>query len=694
MPETFHFQHPEWFLLLLPLLLLWWRVRRPGVHDSPWRRLCDARLLPYLLVNRADRAGRLPAWLLAGGWLLTVIALADPVWDRQPQPVFRSQDARVVVLDLSNSMLAADLPPSRLVRARYKVADILDRSPDGQTGLVVFAGDAFTVAPLSNDTDTIRSLLQPLEPGLMPVQGSRVDLGLTQAMELLTQAGQARGDVLLITDGYTGKDALQAARTLHAAGYRLSVLGVGTAAGAPLSDGQGGYLRDASGNIVMPQLDTDALRELAAAGGGHYAGISGTDQDIRYLLADLSGSLSRESERTDLTTNTWQSRGPWLVLLLLPLAALVFRRGWLLVLVLQVGTGMGLPRPAMALGWDDLWLRPDQQAARSLQAGAPAEAAQLAKDPGLRGTGAYLSGDYEQALTAFAATGGPDGDYNQGNSLAQLGRYEEAIAAYDRALAAQPDMEDAVYNKAQIEKLLQQQQQEQQQAAGQQKQEQDQQQSGEQQEQGQDQQPSAEQQEQGQNQQPSAEQQEQGNDQPQSGSQQAQQQSAEPQEQGEGQQQEQQPGGQAGQGAQDSPSSTSDQEQASQPPSPDRPEAGPETPEAAAGGFPHSEADTAPENQENSPASDVAAEGDDQDNEDQQEAATEQQQGVMPGEEEIQASSPAPAKTAALDSEEQQAAEQWLRRIPDDPGGLLRRKFLYQYRQRAGAPVSREAQAW
>jgi Ca-activated chloride channel family protein len=645
MPEAFHFQHPQWFWLLLPLLLLWWRVRRPGTHDNPWRRVCDARLLPYLLVDTAGRAGRLPAWLLGGAWLLTLIALADPVWNRQPQPVFRSQEARVVVLDLSRSMLAADLPPSRLVQARYKVADILDNSPDGQTGLVVFAGDAFTVAPLSNDTETIRSLLQPLEPGLMPVQGSRVDLGLVQAVELLKQAGQAHGDVLLLTDGYSGEAALRAARELHAAGYRLSVLGVGTTAGAPLADGQGGYLRDAQGDIVMPQLDVAALRDLAAAGGGRYASISGTNQDIRYLLAGSNGSLGAESESTDLTTDVWQSRGPWLVLLLLPLVAVVFRRGWLLVLVLQVGMGLGVPRPAMALGWNDLWLRPDQQAARSLQAGAPAEAARLAQDPGLRGTGAYMAGDYEQALGAFAAAGGADGDYNQGNSLAQLGRYEDAIAAYERALAAQPDMEDAAYNKAQIEKLLQQQQQQDQQSGEQQQQEQNQgqQQPGEQQEQNQGQQQPGEQQEQNQEQ--------------------------------------QQPGEQQQQGEQDSQASAGEQDQ--------------ETSQQSSQGQPESSDASEAESQDaaNAAADEAADNRDKQDAADKQVTA-EQQQADRSGEEDKPASTAATAEPAELDSEEQQAAEQWLRRIPDDPGGLLRRKFLYQYRQRAGTAPPSETQAW
>ena len=162
--QSFHFLQPVWFLSLIPLgLLLWW-LPRAGRASSDWQRACEHHLLPYLLNKPVKVLNQLPIWLLAAGWLIAVVALADPVWQKQPQPVFRNQDALVMVLDLSRSMLSSDLSPSRLERARYKVAQILSQRKEGQTGLVVFAGDAFTVSPLTNDARTILSLLKPLNP--------------------------------------------------------------------------------------------------------------------------------------------------------------------------------------------------------------------------------------------------------------------------------------------------------------------------------------------------------------------------------------------------------------------------------------------------------------------------------------------------------------------------------------------------
>ena len=606
MPESFHFQQPEWFWVLIPVLILLWLLRPSREQSSAWLKVCDARLLPYLLEKPANSRFYLPLWLLAAGGLLAIIALADPVWEQQQQPVFRNEAARVIVLDLSNSMLSPDLKPSRLVRARYKVADILKQNMDGQTGLVVFAGDAFTVSPLTHDVDTIQALLSPLEPALMPAQGSRVDLGLQQATGLMQQAGIPQGDILLITDGFDGQRAIDAARQAYREGYRVSVLGVGTDAGAPIPTGRGGFLRDQQGEIVVPALEQTALRQLTAAGGGSYTAISSGAKDIDFLLSKMSMQLGEGTEQTGMNTAMWRSTGPWLAVLLLPLAALAFRRGWLLALVILVGGTVSVPQPALALGWDDLWLRADQQAARALQAGEPEQAAQLARDPALRGTAEYKAGNFDAALDAFAAQADVDAEYNQGNALAQLQRYEDAIAAYDRALEKQPDMADALHNRAEVERLLQQQEQQDEQQG-----------------------------ESGEN---------------------------EDQQQG---QQDQDAGGEQ-QESQTAEQDSSDTQQA----------------DAAAAGEPQEREDEASAD-DPQPSEEAEGTGDEQMSEQQD---TEQSENS--GEEQ------ATAEADPLDSEEQRAAEQWLRRIPDDPGGLLRRKFLYQYKQRAGRSTGSEQQAW
>ena len=629
MPESFHFQYPEWFWLLIPLLLLLWLLRRAHEQSSAWRKVCDARLLPFLLNSQDSRASSLPAGLMLAGGLLAVIALADPVWEQREQPVYRNEAARVIVLDLSSSMLSPDMKPSRMMQARYKVADILKQDLDGQTGLVAFAGDAFAVAPLTHDTDTIKALLSPLQPSLMPVQGSRVDLGLIKAAELLRQAGLSSGDIVLVTDGIDGERAVDAARQVARDGYRVSVLAVGTDDGAPIPNGRGGFLRDSLGEVVMPSLDQSALRELATVGGGEYALITRGEDDIRYLLSSMTPDSGERVEQPGLHTDAWHSTGPLLAALLLPLAALAFRRGWLLVMVLLVGGTVSVPQPAMALGWDDLWLRPDQQASRALQAGDHEQAAALAQDPALRGTAEYRSGDYASALESFTGQSSVDADYNQGNALAQLQRYEEAITAYDRALAQQPDMEDALHNKAQVERLLQQQQQQQ-----------------------------------GQN-----EQQE--------------------QQQGEGadSQQDQQGGEQDKSDAQQQGSEDGDESQSAKGESDDQDQAADEDSRQAQASKQNAEQtedqSSAPEDQQNPEQPAAASDIEEQPGEstdDPSQDGKDTPQSV--------------AEAEPLDSEEQRAAEQWLRRIPDDPAGLLRRKFLYQYNQRATHSTSEGAQTW
>ena len=416
----FHFQRPQWLwaLLLLPLPWIAWRLRR----RQDWRGVVDPHLLRVLLVP-----GRGAAWLRPAGiclaLLLTVLALAGPGWRQAVQPQWQAHEPLVVALDLSGSISAPDLPPSRLAQARAKLARLFAQRQGGDLALVAWADDAYTVAPLTADADNVALFLEALAPEVMPVDGHRVDRAITHAAGLLRQAGFSQGRILLLAaDAEAG--ALPIAAATAAAGYPVSVLGLGTPAGAAYRDAQG-YMRQARRNDA-------ALRALAAAGQGRYAVLAVDDSDLAAL--GVLQPAAAGTPGSGAGQRTWLDQGYWLLLPLLLLAALAFRRGAAL-LVLPLALWLLPPLPALAR--DSPWLRADQQAQQELEAGVEA----------------YRRGDFEAAADAFGAAGarGAEAQYNLGNALARQGRYEEALAAYDRALAQAPDMQDALANRKVVE---------------------------------------------------------------------------------------------------------------------------------------------------------------------------------------------------------------------------------------------------
>ncbi len=325
--NNFHFIRPYWFLAAIPVAFVLWKLAKQHLTNKHWESVCDPELLPYILQQQAVAQSRWPFSLSALAAFLSIIALAGPTWERMPSPVFRNDAALVIVLDLSRSMDASDIKPSRLIRARYKISDILKRRKDGQTALLVYAGDAFTVTPLTDDTETINAQLNALNTGIMPVQGSNTALALQSAIKLFKQAGLQNGQILLITDGAEDETAMQAVEEISP--YNLSILAVGTDDGAPIQAPGGGFLKDKRGDIVIPKLDQARLRHLASVGGGSYQLITANDSDIEHLLDAIDRrSMQEQSEQhSDLLLEQWQELGPWLLLLVLPLTVLIFRRG-------------------------------------------------------------------------------------------------------------------------------------------------------------------------------------------------------------------------------------------------------------------------------------------------------------------------------------------------------------------------------
>jgi Ca-activated chloride channel family protein len=565
-----HFLRPLW-LVALPLgLLLIWHLLGTGAARGSWLAVVDRALQPHVLA-RPDRFGARHWPLLAalGAWTLATLALAGPTWERLPVPAFRSAEALVIALDLSRSMDAGDVEPSRLARARLKLLSLLERRTSGQTGLVVFSAHAFTVTPLTTDTRTIAALVNSLSTDIMPSQGSYPEAGLTRARTLLEQTGVTQGDVLLITDADVSQQSLDLAQELERAGFTTSVLAIGTREGAPIPEQGAGFLTDSAGQVVVPQLDAAGLRRLAAAGGGRFAELTADDRDLDALFPTsarlLEGAVDTEEEG-DFEADTWRDAGVWLAVALLPLVLLGFRRGWIAVWLVCVA--LPVPR-AEAFEWSDLWKRRDQQGYAAMQADDAAHAAELFEDPAWRAAAEYRGADYAASAATLGFLDTAEAHYNRGNALARAGELKPAIEAYERAINLEPDHEDAIYNRDLLEELLEQQQEQQAQQNGQ---DQQQSQSGEQ--------------------------------------------------QGEGAADDAEQNAQ-NQGSQDQPQDAGE----------DQADAEPETGESPQQGEPEQQASAAPE--------------------DVEEWASDQ------------------------------AAEQWLRRIPQDPGGLLRRKFLYQY-QRLG----------
>ncbi|MEE7625954.1 VWA domain-containing protein [Methylobacter sp. Wu8] len=589
----FHFIRPYWLLALIPQLLILALMLRNKLSQGNWSTVCDEALLPYLLQEKAVNRSRWPLTAGAVAALLTIIALAGPSWERLPSPVFRNDSALVIALDLSRSMDAGDIKPSRLVMARYKIADILKQRKDGQTALLVYAGDAFTVTPLTDDNETIDSQLSALNTDIMPSQGSNTVLALEKAVELFSQAGLQKGQILLVTDGVEADKTLTTVKSLDK--YSLSILGVGTDDGAPIALPEGGFLKDGRGDIVVPKLNSGELKKMAQAGNGVYQTITANDADIKTLLATLDKPVKQQDKANEnLLLDQWADKGPWLLLPVLPLAALTFRKGLLCFALLLI---LPLPKNSYAVDWKDLWRTKDQQAQQAYHEKDYAKAAEQFENPDWKAAAHYKAGQYDKALENLKSSKSESSAYNQGNALAKAGQLEQAIKAYDKALAVNPDDADAKHNKEVVEKELEKQKQEQKQ---QNRQKDDKQQSKGDSEQNKD-----------------GEQLEKSDDQ--------------------------------------------------------KPEQKPEQKQ--------SDKQQSEENQQ-------------QDKAEQKKPEDEKPQQAEQRKDEAEEQAEQQERVEAQSSKEQQQAnEQWLKRIPDDPAGLLKRKFKYQYGQR-GRQSSGDAGGW
>ena len=473
--SEFHFLRPLW---LLAVPLVWWMVfmlRKKWWQKGDWDREVDSHLLEFLATSPSQHKRKLLPWVMCLAGTLLLLSLAGPAWQKKPQPLIKKSQARVLVLDLSFSMLATDVKPTRIDRVRFKLEDLLNNFSEGETALVGYAGDAFVISPLTHDANTISSLLPGLHPNIMPVPGSRADLGVELASDLLSRSIGSQGHIILVTDGI---EESEISAIKNASGTNeFSILAVGTEAGSPIALKAGGFLKDRNGAIVIPKLNLKPLSKLANQVNGELTLLSPDDRDVNQIIAAETSEGSYTEDEQKRTSDKWNEEGPWLLLIVLPLTAMLFRRGILFSIgLIFLPAFFALPDTVMAFSWDDLWLRPDQQATELFHQGETDYASKLFEDNEWKATAAYRSGDYEKAAEQFAKKDNTRANFNRGNALAFAGRLQAAIDSYEKVLSVNPQHKDAKFNKKLVEDLLKKQNKSQQnkEQQGQQKNQQDQ----------------------------------------------------------------------------------------------------------------------------------------------------------------------------------------------------------------------------
>ncbi|MCL1076890.1 VWA domain-containing protein [Parashewanella spongiae] len=451
---SLHFIRPEWLWALLPLLGLLFFLWRNQDSNTAWSRYI-APHLAHLLMDSGKQSSRTSLLVASFIWLIGILALSGPALTKETLPVFASTQGRVIVMDMSLSMYATDLAPNRLSQAKFKAIDLLKEIKEGETGLIAYAGDAFTISPLTRDSATLQNLLPTLTPDIMPVLGSDAASGLTQAVTLLKNGGHLKGDIILLTDGINSNQLSDAKKALAGENYRLAIMGFGTKQGAAIRLPNGQLLRDNADQVVVAKTEYDILSQLTNDYQGVVTHNSVDDSDVKRIAHWFS--VDDSAKLTDQQGEAWLDLGPYLSLLLLPLLLLSFRKGFSVAALFFV---LSLPpAPAEAALWEDLWQTQNQQAQQAYQDKDYQRAAGQFNDPQWQASADYKAGNYQKALEGFEQDSSAESLYNQGNSLMQLNKLKEAQQRYQQAIDKNPDFADAKHNLDLAKQLEQQQKQ-------------------------------------------------------------------------------------------------------------------------------------------------------------------------------------------------------------------------------------------
>lgn len=415
--EVFHLLRPAWALSLPIIGLVWWRVRKQVTQPESTQTGIAPHLAEAMTLKQSEPGRWQPIDTTALAIALLALAACGPTWSRADNPFQTDSAPMVVVMEVTRSMEAPDLPPSRLDRARFKVLDLIERRVDGQTAAIVYSGSAHRLAPLTEDPQILRTMFDALSPDIMPEEGNALQAAMELA-ELELTGSSTPGTILLVTDGIEGAD--------------LSILN---------------NRKDLSPAIVLfaaPAGEPLGLLDQFKGAGLVRIGADDTDiEQVQRLANAAYQSAQLGNEKLE-----WEDQGwvfAWFAALLI---ALWFRQGWtvqwsLMLCVLSLGMLPSTPAQAEAV---DYFLTKNQQAALAYDNQDYEIASQTYEDPMWRAQSLMQMGDFEAAADIYMRIDTPEAAFAEGYCWQKAQYFRRSVRAYERALVLQPDYPEAEYN--------------------------------------------------------------------------------------------------------------------------------------------------------------------------------------------------------------------------------------------------------
>ncbi|WP_130931252.1 VWA domain-containing protein [Pseudomonas sp. Sample_24] len=443
-----HFLRPLWLLLLPFAALMPWLWRRSRDMQRRLRSNIAEHLLPHLLITPQDQQWLRPVHLVSAMLMLGAVAAAGPTWEQDRPDFLENRAPLIIAVDLSPSMDANDVQPTRLEAAKHKLDDLIQRRAGARNALIAYAGSAHLVLPATDDPALLDTFIQALSTDLMSKPGKDVGAVIDQAKRLLA-AEKTPGTLLLITDGADTSTLDDLNKKLDGGALQVLVLAVGSEDGGIIRDGSGQPRTDSNGRPQLGRFDQAALKQLASALDAPLGSLTLNNDDLEWVDLHAQRHFQRASdEQRELH---WKDAGYWLCWPLLLIAFFSVRKGWsvnwVAGLLLAIGVGLQ-PTPAQANPLTDAFFTPDQQGRWAFEHGHFPQAAAHFVDPYWKGIAAYNAADFDLALVSFARLQTPQAYFYLGNIYVRRFKFDEAIAAYTQALKLQPQFPEATANLA------------------------------------------------------------------------------------------------------------------------------------------------------------------------------------------------------------------------------------------------------